>query len=143
MSYHIEPCSVHSYLAGIVSELEPFYPSIQSNRYSPLVVQTLKGSMWCFWPLCSKRHLLLEMTSSMSISTSQDHCPMTISSSSPCFLLGSLDCCAWGSLSSLTAPLFTPYPRSHGDMMSTLMQPTSLLPSHSPRLMCSLKEIRL
>ena len=48
MSNHIEPCSVCLYLAGIVSELEPSYPYVQPNRYSPLVVQTLKGSMWHF-----------------------------------------------------------------------------------------------
>ena len=48
MSYCIEPHSICSYLAGIVSELEPSYPCVQSNRYSPLVVQTLKGSMWHF-----------------------------------------------------------------------------------------------
>ena len=45
MSHHIEPRSVHSYLAGIVSELESSYPSIRANRYSPLVVRTLKGCM--------------------------------------------------------------------------------------------------
>ena len=45
MSHHIEPHSVCSYLAGIVSELEPSYPCVQPNKYSPLVVQTLKRSM--------------------------------------------------------------------------------------------------
>ena len=45
MSHHIEPRLVHSYLAGIVCELEPSYPSVRQNRYSPLVVRTLKGSM--------------------------------------------------------------------------------------------------
>ena len=45
MSHHIEPCSVCSYLAGIVCELEPSYSSVRQNRYSPLVVRTLKGSM--------------------------------------------------------------------------------------------------
>ena len=48
MSHHIEPRSVHSYLAGIVSELEPSYPCVWPNRYSPLVVQTLKESMQRF-----------------------------------------------------------------------------------------------
>ena len=45
MSHHIDPCSVCSYLAGIVSELKPSYSSVHPNRYSPLVVCTLKGSM--------------------------------------------------------------------------------------------------
>ena len=48
MSHHIEPRSVCSYLAGIVSEREPSYPSVRPNRYSPLVVRTLKGSMCQF-----------------------------------------------------------------------------------------------
>ena len=48
MSHHIEPRSVRSYLAGIVSELEPSYPSVHPNQYSRLVVHTLKGSMRLF-----------------------------------------------------------------------------------------------
>ena len=48
MSHYIEPRSVRSYLAGIVCELEPSHPSVRQNRYSPLVVRTLKGSMRCF-----------------------------------------------------------------------------------------------
>ena len=51
ISHHIEPCSVCSYLAGIVSELKPSYPCIWPNRYSPLVVRTLKGSMWQMFAL--------------------------------------------------------------------------------------------
>ena len=45
MSHHIEPHSVRSYPAGIVSELEPSYPSVRPNQYFPLFVRTLKGSM--------------------------------------------------------------------------------------------------
>ena len=45
MSHHIEPRSVHSYLAGIVSQLEPSYSSVRANRFSPLVVHTLKGAL--------------------------------------------------------------------------------------------------
>ena len=45
MSHHIEPRSVRSYLAGIVSQLEPSYPSVRANRFSPLVVRTLKGAL--------------------------------------------------------------------------------------------------
>ncbi|TFK78903.1 hypothetical protein K466DRAFT_442747, partial [Polyporus arcularius HHB13444] len=42
-SHHIEPRSVDAYLSGICSELEQFYPSVRSNRRSPLVARTLKG----------------------------------------------------------------------------------------------------
>ena len=38
MSHHIEPRSVCSYLAGIVSELEPSYPYVRPNGYSSLIV---------------------------------------------------------------------------------------------------------
>ena len=48
MSHHIQPRSVRSYLAGIVCELKPSYPFVRKNRYSLLVVRTLKGSMWRF-----------------------------------------------------------------------------------------------
>ncbi len=42
-SHHIEPRSVDSYLSGICSELEPFYPAARANRRSSLVARTLKG----------------------------------------------------------------------------------------------------
>jgi hypothetical protein len=55
MSHHIEFHSVCSYLAGIVSELKPSYPSVCPNRYSLLVVHTLKGSMCrSLDPVCQK-----------------------------------------------------------------------------------------
>jgi hypothetical protein len=31
MSHHISPCSVTTYLSGIVQQLEPFYPSIRTE----------------------------------------------------------------------------------------------------------------
>ena len=40
MSHHIEPHSICSYLAGIVCELEPSYPSVCQNYYSHLVVHS-------------------------------------------------------------------------------------------------------
>ena len=45
MSHHIEPRSVRSYLAGMISQLEPSYPSVRANRFSALVVRTLKGAL--------------------------------------------------------------------------------------------------
>lgn len=37
MAHHIEPRSIRTYLTGIVSELEPFYPSVHDIQSSPLV----------------------------------------------------------------------------------------------------------
>jgi hypothetical protein len=44
-SSHINPKSVASYLAGICSNLEPFFPEIRSNRAAALVKRTLKGAL--------------------------------------------------------------------------------------------------
>ncbi|TFK78868.1 hypothetical protein K466DRAFT_534203, partial [Polyporus arcularius HHB13444] len=41
--HHIEPRSVDSYLSGICSELEPFYPNVRKIRSSTLVSRTLRG----------------------------------------------------------------------------------------------------
>ncbi|KIJ37984.1 hypothetical protein M422DRAFT_259370 [Sphaerobolus stellatus SS14] len=43
MCHHIKPSSVASYLSGIQSELEPFFPNIRSFRKSVLVQKTLLG----------------------------------------------------------------------------------------------------
>ncbi|KAH9858113.1 hypothetical protein C2E23DRAFT_713780, partial [Lenzites betulinus] len=43
MCHHIEPRSVDSYLSGICSELETFYPTVRAARSSALVSRTLKG----------------------------------------------------------------------------------------------------
>ena len=48
MSHHINPSSVDSYLSGICSLLEPYFPTIRSCRASPLVAKTLTG--------CKRRH---------------------------------------------------------------------------------------
>ena len=48
MSHHIEPRSVRTYLTGIVSEREAFYPHVREVRHSSVVAQTLKGSMCRF-----------------------------------------------------------------------------------------------
>ena len=42
-SHHIKPSLVKSYLSGICTELEPFYPNICSIWSSPLVSCTLAG----------------------------------------------------------------------------------------------------
>jgi len=44
-SSHINPKSVESYLSGICSNLEPFFPEIRSNRDSALVKRTLRGAL--------------------------------------------------------------------------------------------------
>jgi len=43
LSHHIEPRSVDSYLSGITSRLEPFFPTVREIRRLPLVARTLKG----------------------------------------------------------------------------------------------------
>ena len=43
-STHINPNSVESYLSGICSNLEPFFPDIRANRATVLVKCTLKGT---------------------------------------------------------------------------------------------------
>ena len=43
-SAHINPKSVESYLSGICSCLEPFFPDIHPNRATALVKRTLKGA---------------------------------------------------------------------------------------------------
>jgi hypothetical protein len=44
-SSHINPKSVESYLSGICSNLETFFPEIRSNRGSALVKRTLRGAL--------------------------------------------------------------------------------------------------
>ncbi|KAF7318343.1 hypothetical protein HMN09_00343100 [Mycena chlorophos] len=43
MSSHINPRSVASYLSGICSQLEPFFPDVRVRRNSALVSRTLAG----------------------------------------------------------------------------------------------------
>jgi hypothetical protein len=43
LSHHIEPRSVDSYLSGIVSKLEAYYPAARDARRSRLVAHTLQG----------------------------------------------------------------------------------------------------
>ncbi|KAI0323361.1 hypothetical protein GY45DRAFT_1216373, partial [Cubamyces sp. BRFM 1775] len=43
MCHHIEPRSVDTYLSGICSELEAFFPAVRSARSTPLVTRTMRG----------------------------------------------------------------------------------------------------
>lgn len=43
MSHHIKPSSVESYLSGICSQLESYFPDVRAARKSPLVARTLAG----------------------------------------------------------------------------------------------------
>ncbi|KIO32034.1 hypothetical protein M407DRAFT_44825, partial [Tulasnella calospora MUT 4182] len=43
MCHHIKPTSVDSYLSGICSSLEPYYPEVRKLRKHPLVSRTLTG----------------------------------------------------------------------------------------------------
>jgi hypothetical protein len=43
MCHHIKPSSVDSYLSGICSSLEPFFPNVRTLRRSTIVSRTLAG----------------------------------------------------------------------------------------------------
>lgn len=43
MCHHIKPTSVNSYLYGICSSLEPYYPEVRKLHKYPLVLRTLMG----------------------------------------------------------------------------------------------------
>ena len=43
MCHHIGPRSVATYLSGIVSQLQPYYPGVRDARHSRIVKRTLKG----------------------------------------------------------------------------------------------------
>jgi hypothetical protein len=43
MCHHISPRSVSTYLSGLVSQLQPFFPDIKAARHSRVVRQTLQG----------------------------------------------------------------------------------------------------
>ena len=45
MAHHIQPRSIDNYLSGIVSQLEPHYPSVRAARNSDLVRRTMRGSL--------------------------------------------------------------------------------------------------
>lgn len=77
MCQHIQPRSVECYLSGIVSQLEPYFPSIRQIRQSQLVKRSLQGSARRFGrPAIRKQPLLREdlvrVASSMSRPLSYD-----------------------------------------------------------------------
>jgi hypothetical protein len=43
MCHHISPCSVTTYLSGLVNQLQPYFPDITSAHQSRIVRQTLQG----------------------------------------------------------------------------------------------------
>ncbi|KIY45302.1 hypothetical protein FISHEDRAFT_49739 [Fistulina hepatica ATCC 64428] len=45
MSHHIKPSLVNSYLSGICSQLEPFFPTICQARTTTIVCHTLQGCL--------------------------------------------------------------------------------------------------
>jgi len=53
-THHIKPRSVASYLPGICSQLEPFFPDIRSHRQHWLVTKTLEGC-WKMFPSATSR----------------------------------------------------------------------------------------
>ena len=67
MSHHIRPRSISSYLSGVCSQLEPFFPNVRTNRRHWLVSKTLEGckKMYLTAPLC-KRPLTQSKLTSLS-----------------------------------------------------------------------------
>jgi len=54
MAHHIKPKSVSSYLSGVCSQLELFFPDVRLHRRHWLVLKTLKGCRKMF-PLSTSR----------------------------------------------------------------------------------------
>ena len=61
LAHHIEPRSIESYLSGIASRLEPFFPAVRDTRRSLLVSRTLQGC---------KRHLSKPITRAPALGVS-------------------------------------------------------------------------
>ena len=58
MAHHIQPRSIDNYLSGIVSQLEPHFPSVRAARNSDLVRRTMRGSLRRFsQPVRSRQSL--------------------------------------------------------------------------------------
>jgi hypothetical protein len=75
-STHINPNSVESYLSGICSNLEPFFPDIRANHATVLVKRTLKGACRRHgWPTVRKSPLTTMHLCSMAdfLQESLDH----------------------------------------------------------------------
>lgn len=77
MSAHINPRSVGSYLSGICSQLEVYFPDVRARRNSPLVSRTLAGCMRRFGvPVRRKRPLaeddILQVVGAIGLSRAHD-----------------------------------------------------------------------
>lgn len=78
MADYIEPRSITSYLSGIVSNLEPYYPNVRAARQSLIVKKTLAGALRTrSHPIKRKRALsdddILKVVSFYTSSTDHDN----------------------------------------------------------------------
>ena len=60
MCHHIKPTSVASYLSGICSKLEVFWPNVHAHQSSKLVSCTLAGCTKLFGTPVNRKHPLME-----------------------------------------------------------------------------------
>jgi len=76
MSHHISPCSVKTYLSGVINQLLPFFPNIREAWQSHLVKKTLEGCLKLKAPP-TKRKQALSLTDISLVTThfadSSDH----------------------------------------------------------------------
>lgn len=75
-SWHIDPKSVDSYLSGIASQLEVYFPDVRKNRQSPLVARTLAGAKRVYGKSTKRKSPLLVanlITISEDLANSSDH----------------------------------------------------------------------
>jgi hypothetical protein len=69
MSHHIQPRSIDTYLSGIVSQLEPHFPSIRTTRQSSLVRKTLRGAHRLYDRPVHRKRALLRDDLSLALTT--------------------------------------------------------------------------
>jgi len=83
MAHYIKPKSISSYLSGVCSQLEPFFPDVCLHRHHWLISKTLKGCHKMFPLATSQKALLLTQNLPMSLISIHHHCPIiTVYSSS-------------------------------------------------------------
>ncbi|KIY52461.1 hypothetical protein FISHEDRAFT_35190, partial [Fistulina hepatica ATCC 64428] len=78
MSHHIKPSSVNSYLSGICSQLEPFFPEVRRVRAGNLVRRSLTGCLKLYsFPTQCKRplrcHELLQLAAQFTDTTDYEY----------------------------------------------------------------------
>src|SRR5258708_22439318 len=73
MLHHIKPTSVKSYLSGICTELEPFYPDIHSIRSSKLVNHTLTRCTKLYGSPAKRKRALTKSNLLMIIQSTPHH----------------------------------------------------------------------